>query len=461
MAKKTKDSNISIEERLEQSLIPNWDEPYKLPPNWCWVKLSAVCALENGEKSTEKELVYLDAKTLRGITEPQTRDSGIIVNKSQKVILVDGENSGEVFVVPYRGYMGSTFRIINIVSNADEMYIRYFIDQNREKLRNSKIGSAIPHINKDLFFNLELPFPPLNEQKRIVTRIESLFAKLDEVKEKAQEVVGGFENRKAAILHKAFSGELTAKWRTLHSEQIGDIDTTPLDKTFDSYDVPYILPESWRWIRFNECCKFVGSGVTPKGGKKVYQSQGVPFIRSQNVLKGVLDLSDIAFISLEIDNLMKRTRILGGETLFNITGASIGRSCFVPFSQKIGNVNQHVCILRYKNYIKPELPQFWLNSPYVQAFVIENQTGQTRQALNLKQIRGMYFPLASIAEQTEIVRILEKLLTKEQRTKESAEAIIEQIDTMKKAILARAFRGELGTNDPSEESAVELLKQIL
>ena len=74
MAKKTKDSNLSIEEKLEQALIPNWDEPYKLPPNWCWVKLSTVCSLENGEKSTEKDLVYLDAKTLRGITEPKTRD---------------------------------------------------------------------------------------------------------------------------------------------------------------------------------------------------------------------------------------------------------------------------------------------------------------------------------------------------------------------------------------------------
>ena len=461
MAKKTKDSNLSIEERLEQALIPNWDEPYKLPENWCWVKLSTVCSLENGEKSTEKNLVYLDAKTLRGVTEPQTRDSGIVVNKNQKVILVDGENSGEVFVVPYRGYMGSTFKILNIVTNADEMYIRYFIDQNRERLRNSKVGSAIPHLNKDLFFDLKLPFPPLSEQKRIVAHIETLFAKLDEAKEKAQEVVDGFETRKAAILHKAFSGELTAKWRAVHSDRIGEIDTTPLDKNFDNYDLPYTLPKSWRWVRFNECCTFVGSGITPKGGKEVYQLHGVPFIRSQNVLKGALDLSDVAYISPEIDNLMKRTRILGGETLFNITGASIGRSCFVPVSQTTGNVNQHVCIIRYKNYIKPELPQFWLNSPCIQAFVVENQVGQTRQALNFKQIRGMYYPLAPISEQAEMVRILENLLAKEQQAKETAESVIEQIDTMKKAILARAFRGELGTNDPSEESAVELLKKVL
>ena len=461
MAKKTKDSNLSIEEKSEQALIPNWDEPYKLPDNWCWVKLSTVCSLENGEKITGEELVYLDAKTLRGITEPQLRNSGVIVNKDQKVILVDGENSGEVFVVPRRGYMGSTFKIISISDKVNEMYIRYFIEQNRDKLRNNKIGSAIPHLNKELFFGLELPLPPLSEQVRVVEHIESLFCKLDEAKEKAQEVVDGFETRKATILHKAFSGELTEKWRMIHSDQIGEIDTTPLDKNIDNYDVPYTLPKSWRWVRFNECCTFVGSGITPKGGKEVYQSQGVPFIRSQNVLKGVLDLSDVAYISPEIDDLMKRTRILGGETLFNITGASIGRSCFVPVSQTIGNVNQHVCIIRYRNYIKPELPQFWLNSPYMQRFVVENQVGQTRQALNFKQIRGMYYPLAPIAEQTEMVHILENLLAKEQQAKESAEAVIEQIHIMKKAILVRAFRGELGTNDPSDESGVELLKKVL
>jgi type I restriction enzyme S subunit len=200
--------------------------------------------------------------------------------------------------------------------------------------------------------------------------------------------------------------------------------------------------------------------VTPKGGKEVYQTTGVPFIRSQNVLKGTLDLSDVAYIPSETDAAMKRTRIFGGETLFNITGASIGRACFVPFSQTIGNVNQHVCILRYRNYVVPELPQFWLNSPAVQDFVVGNQIGQTRQALNFKQIRGMYYPLAPIAEQSEIVRILDSLFAKEQQAKEAAEAVLEKIDLLKKSILARAFRGELGTNDPNEESAVELLKQI-
>ena len=240
MAKKTKGSNLSIEERLEQALIPNWDEPYKLPENWCWVKLGTICSLEKGEKSEGKELVYLDAKTLRGMGEPQFRNSGIVVNKDQKVILVDGENSGEVFVVPCQVYMGSTFKIISMSDKVNEMYIRYFIDHNRDKLRNNKIGSAIPHLNKELFYGLELPFPPFSEQSRIVNHIEYLFAKLDEAKEKAQDVVDGFETRRAAVLHKAFSGALTAKWR----EENG------------------VAFEEWTTYSLSKCCK-IGSGGTP------------------------------------------------------------------------------------------------------------------------------------------------------------------------------------------------------
>ena len=482
MAKKTKDSNLSIEERLEQALIPNWDEPYKLPQNWCWVRVDAIASIYTGNSINEcvKEekytgrtdgLVYLATKDIdfdstidydTNVCIPQS-DGFKVAPKYSTLLCIEGGSAGRKI-----GFITQDVCFVNKLcafvphGKINPKYLYYAIQSDAFKKQfDAKKHGLIGGVSVKEVSSIFIPFAPIEIQNKIVELIESVFNKLDEAKEKAQEVVDGFETRKAAILHKAFSGELTAKWRTVHSDQIGEIDTNPLDKNYDNYDIPYALPKSWRWVRFNECCTFVGSGITPKGGKEVYQLHGVPFIRSQNVLKGALDLSDVAYVSPEIDNLMKRTRILGGETLFNITGASIGRSCFVPVSQTIGNVNQHVCIIRYKNYIKPELPQFWLNSPYVQAFVVENQVGQTRQALNFKQIRGMYYPLAPTSEQTEMVRILENLLAKEQQAKETAETVIDQIDTMKKAILARTFRGELGTNDPSEESALELLKSVL
>ena len=428
MAKKTKDSNLSIEERLEQALIPNWDEPYKLPPNWCWVKLSIVCSLENGEKSSGKDLVYLDAKTLRGIAELKTRDSGIIVNKDQKLILVDGENSGEVFVVPYRGYMGSTFKILNIANNTDEMYIRYFIDQNREKLRNNKVGSAIPHLNKDLFFNLELPFPPLNEQKRIVAHIEYFFAKLDEAKEKAQEVVYGFEARKAAILHKAFSGELTAKWRAENGANIAN----------------YVKR------RFDEVAVIKSNLVDPA------EYQQYPHVAPDNIEKktGVL----LEYHTIAEDGVKSgKHRFYPGQILYSKIRPNLSKVVVVDFDglcsadmYPIEAIGDTKCLW-----------YFMLSENFLE----QASSAGSRSVLpkiNQKELSALTVTIPdSIEEQKEIANIIDSLFAKEYQVKETAEAVIKQINTMKKAILARAFRGELGTNDPNEESALELLKRIL
>lgn len=436
MAKKTKDSNLSLEEKLEQALIPNWDEPYKLPDNWCWVNLGTICSLENGVKQSDEELVYLDAKTLREINEPQFRDNGVVVVQNQKVILVDGENSGEVFIVPYRGYMGSTFRIINISKSSDEMYVRYFIDFNRDKLRKNKVGSAIPHLNKELFFSLKFPFPPLSEQQRIVARIESLFAKLDEAKEKAQEVVDGFEARKAAILHKAFSGELTAKWR----EENG------------------IGLDAWKINSIDELCHSLKYGTSKKS-----KSEGsVVVIRMGNLQQGEIDWSDLAYTDDQED--IEKYKLNPGDVLFNRTNSAVlvGKTSiyrgeypaiFAGYLIKLDYDHERI-LGEYLNYS--------LNTTAAKEYCNSVKTDGVNQSnINAKKIGAFEIPVASLSEQKEIVRIIKSLLEKENQSKEIAEAVIEQIDTMKKAILARAFRGELGTNDPSEENAVELVKKAL
>jgi type I restriction enzyme S subunit len=438
MANKTKDSNFPIEERLEQALIPNWDEPYKLPENWCWVKLSTVCSLENGEKSTEKGLVYLDAKTLRGVTEPQTRDSGIVVNKDQKVILVDGENSGEVFVVPYRGYMGSTFKILNIVTNADEMYIRYFIDQNRDRLRNSKVGSAIPHLNKDLFFDLKLPFPPLNEQKRIVAQIESLFAKLDEAQEKAQEVVDGFETRKAAILHKAFSGELSSTWRKKHHL---------------SYD-------NWKEAKLGTLLREIKYGTSEKSD---YSYTGMPVLRIPNIGDMELIFDDLKF--LRQNDCMPNEYLEENDILIIRSNGSkdlVGKCALVKDLDQKYTYASFLIRLRVQDSVSASYIVWYLNSENARKQLFRKAKSSAGiHNINSKEIADIDITIPHIAEQNEIVDILSALIEKEKHVKETAEAVIEQIDTIKKAILARAFRGELGTNDPSEESALELLKRVL
>ena len=160
-------------ERINEEII-EIELPYDYPDSWCVVRLKDVCQLIDGVKMTGKG-VCLDAKHLRGKSLPTYLDKGRFVCENDSIILVDGENSGEVFTVPEDGYMGSTFKQLWLSTAMYKPYLLAFILFYKEALRNSKRGAAIPHLNKELFYNLPIGIPPYKEQKRIAQRINALF----------------------------------------------------------------------------------------------------------------------------------------------------------------------------------------------------------------------------------------------------------------------------------------------
>ncbi len=145
--------------------------PFEIPNSWSLARLNAVCLLTDGLKTIGKQCL-LDARFLRGKSSETIAEQGKLVHKGDNIVLVDGENSGEVFIVPQDGYMGSTFKQLWISSSMYEPYVLAFIQFYKETLRNSKKGAAIPHLNKELFYGLIIGIPPLQEQKRIVQKIE-------------------------------------------------------------------------------------------------------------------------------------------------------------------------------------------------------------------------------------------------------------------------------------------------
>ena len=147
--------------------------PLDFPSSWSLTRLNAVCQLTDGLKTTGKQCL-LDAKYLRGKSSGTIVEQGKLVYKGDNIVLVDGENSGEVFIVPQDGYMGSTFKQLWISSSMYEPYVLAFIQFYKETLRNSKKGAAIPHLNKELFYGLIIGIPSLQEQRRIVQKIEQL-----------------------------------------------------------------------------------------------------------------------------------------------------------------------------------------------------------------------------------------------------------------------------------------------
>ena len=150
------------------------ESDYSFPNSWAITRLSSVCILTDGEKK-EGQNICLGAKFLRGKTEGDYLQKGRLVEKGDNIILVDGENSGEVFTIPRNGYMGSTFKKLWVNPVMDLQYVLYFIQFYKDLLRNSKKGAAIPHLNKELFYSLLIGIPPLSEQQRIVNTIQNIF----------------------------------------------------------------------------------------------------------------------------------------------------------------------------------------------------------------------------------------------------------------------------------------------
>ena len=154
-----------------------------LPNGWCIAPMKLLCSLEDGRKEENIERFNIDVKFLRGEREAKSINNGRYVAANSLLILVDGENSGEVFRTPIEGYQGSTFKRLVINENMCEEYLLNVISSHRKVLRENKVGSAIPHLNKKLFKEIEVPIPPVNEQRRIVSAINTLFNYIDNIAE--------------------------------------------------------------------------------------------------------------------------------------------------------------------------------------------------------------------------------------------------------------------------------------
>lgn len=459
MAKKTKDSNLSIEERLEQAVIPNWDEPYKLPENWCWVKLDSISEILNGY-AFKSSLYKTSGIRIIRITNVQ---DGFIEDEKPVFYPFNAKSEIEPYVLKSNDLLMSLTGNVGRVALMKEEFLPAALNQRVACLRmksstiNTKYlfycllqkqfiddctkaskGSAQLNMSTEWLKGYSIPLPPIYEQLRIVERIESLFTKLDEASEKAREVIDGFETRKASILHKAFSGELTAKWR----------------------DENNISLEDWKNQLFDECIEKMQNGLAKRSG-----SEGVPYV----VLR-LANLSDDGFITDDLREIVldekeqKSYKLnIGDVVMIRVNGSkdNVAKQILVT-ENNLWAFCDHIIRIKYNESVLPAYMVLYSKSETYKIYVKDNIVSSAGQnTISRKGMVRLNIPVPPIDEQKEIVNILLDMFAKERSVKETATAVIEQIDTMKKAILSRAFRGELGTNDPSEESALELLKRVL
>ena len=172
---------IDLLTRINPTFTPCDNTHYEnVPDSWVKVPLEDICTLNEGEPITDKEYPYIDVKGLRTGNYASKR-SGKYMPAGTTLILVDGENSGEVFHTPVEGYQGSTMKVLDIANNMNAQYVLYFVKLYQKALRENKVGSAIPHLNKKMFRELVIPVPPIEEQERIVRAIQQRYRILDNI----------------------------------------------------------------------------------------------------------------------------------------------------------------------------------------------------------------------------------------------------------------------------------------
>lgn len=440
MARAKKEAALTPEERLQAALVPDWEWPYKLPKNWCWTYLTkAAECLDNFRKpinATERagrngNVPYYGATGQVGWIDDFLTDEDLVLLGEDGAPFLDLIKD-KAYLITGKAWVNNHAHILrSLFGDTGNRYLLHYLNSfNYAGYVNGTTRLKLTRASMD---TIPIPLPPLAEQQRIVDRIESLFAKLDEAKEKTQTVVDSFETRKAAILHQAFSGKLTANWRVEHG----------------------ISMDSWKCVKFSDVLDVRdGTHDSP-----TYHDMGYPLITSKNLKDGQITDKDIRYISKEdYEKINERSKVDIGDILFAMIG-TIGNPVVVQNEPQFAIKN--MALFKNIGRINPYFVKYYLESKTVNDKMQKDAKGSTQKFVSLGYLRAFLIDVPLELEQMEIVHILDNLLAEEQQAKETAEIVLNQIDLMKKSILARAFRGELGTNDPSEESAVELLKQLI
>ena len=425
---------------LEEALVPVEEQPYEVPENWCWTYLlngfaeckdgnrKPINASERAER--EGDIPYYGATGQAGWIDDYLTDEQLVLLGEDgapflellkdKAYLIEGKawvNNHAHIIKSHYGEVGNKYILhyLNVFN-----FHGYVNGTTRLKLTQASMRTIV------------VPLPPLAEQKRIVEQIESLFAKLDEAKEKALSVVESFELREKSIYKKAFEGDLTNSWRAENGINISE----------------------WEEIPFEKLGKLERgrSKHRPRNDKRLFGGK-YPFIQTGDVAGAGMYVTSHKQTLSEFG--FEQSRMFPKGTLCITIAANIGDAAILSYDccfpdSVVGFTPGEKCLNKYM--------YFYLQEIKAELEYIAPATAQKN--LNLKLLGKVEIKVPSLKEQEKIVEILEKQINDQENIVEKAENVIETIDVMKKSILAKAFRGELGTNIETEESAIELLKSI-
>ena len=508
---KNKKVEVSLEEKLEKALVPVEEQAYKIPNNWIWTRLGAIINIFRGLSYTKNDEVEDGFLVLRGnnltdngltfleniYVNEKVAKKGVEVKKDD-IVLVASTGSSKVIgraCVVEEDYEKTTIGAFLILCRPEEIiaknWVHYIFRTLRYRLYISEQakGTNIKNIKNEYLENFSIPLPPLNEQKRIVEKLNFLFEKTKRAKEIIEEIKINIENRKISILDRAFKGILTSKWRNenktsdvkellklindekikkweedcLQAEKNGNKKTKkPIIKEIEDMIVPveeqpYKLPNNWVWVKLDNLCSKITDGThkTPK-----YTDSGVPFISVKDIYDNQVSFDNTKFISQEEHNeLYKRCNPEYDDILLTKSG-TIGRTAVIKTQNEFSLFVSVALLKNYKNIIDSSYLSLNIQDFFNKINISQTIKGGVIKNYHITDMKEQLIPLPPLEEQQEIVRILDEVLENENKVKELLE-LEERIDILEKSILNKAFKGELGTQNNSDEPAMKLLKEIL
>ena len=417
--------------------------PFEIPDSWELTRLSFVCQLQDGIKCTNKKLPILGARFLRGNEEEKISFSGKFVPKDAKIILVDGENSGEVFKAPVDGYLGSTFKIMWSSNLMLEDYLQYFLLIYKDTLKNSKKGAAIPHLNKELFFNLIIPIPPVNEQNRIVSKLRTLepfiekYTKSEKTLEKLNTSFP--EQLKKSILQQAVMGKLVPqdendepasvlleriraeKQKLIAEGKIKkDKNESVIFRRDNSHyekrgsevvciddEIPFELPNNWCWVRWGNIAESIQYGYNAPAK----ENGRIRMVRISDIQSNDVNWDSVPYCDIpesDISTYLLREN----DILFARTGGTIGKSYLVGSVPNEAIYAGYLIRTRYSKELCPQYLKYFMESPLYWEQLKSGTTATAQPNCNGQTLSKMLFPLPPVKEQFRIVDILNSLVTK-------------------------------------------------
>jgi type I restriction enzyme, S subunit len=339
--------------------------------------------------------------------------SGKYLSKTIKTISNEGLKNSTAWLVPSEAIMYSIYAtlglpviskitaatnqaILNIISNEEKIvteFLYYYLLSLRNEIHKFSSQTTQSNLNAKIVKNFDLYIP---EDKPEQTRIAQILSKADTAIAQTEALIAKYQRIKTGLMQDLLTRGI---------DEHGNIRSKATHRFVVKNGIE--VPEEWEVLEIGEITEHVGSGVTPKGGSNVYSHEGILLIRSQNVLVGEFSLEDVAFITPEINDRMQRSELQDLDVLLNITGASIGRSHFIPINFPKSNVNQHVCALRIKNRSlgKSLFLSSFLNSYEGQKQIKRLLGASNREGLNYQLIREIKLPMPKLEDDTEYQKI--------------------------------------------------------